>query len=273
MKALNNEIRDSAGNLNISLGPTGPLMHGIIGNNFQVGVASPNASPFNMTTDDGLGVVLLNFASGTVNLPPTASSSGRRIVFKKIHATQGFINLTPNTGTVDGQSSFGLFAQYDNATLYCNGTDWFVLQSNIKTRWQLKVMTSSVFGSSAQDVTQLQFNNLIVGHSYLVGGHLWYGKGGANQERELTVDYYSAVNGGGTWYYRNQYREPAVVSTLSFYITLTVNFIFTAVSTTLVPRAFTVSNNDFLYGHATDPKRSFLFIQDITQNYVSTTIF
>lgn len=64
----------------------------------------------------------------TANLPPAASSLGRVIVAKKVDASGNAVTLDGNgSETIDGATTLALPAQWDKATLVCDGAAWFRL--------------------------------------------------------------------------------------------------------------------------------------------------
>jgi len=68
-----------------------------------------------------------------VNLPVAADSVGVKLTVKKVDADLKSAVITPNDGaeTIDGAATLALAAQYDVATIQCDGTVWHVVNSVI----------------------------------------------------------------------------------------------------------------------------------------------
>lgn len=86
------------------------------------------SSNYTVTTTDGVSVVSMTTGASnvTVTLPAVASSGGRILTIKKIDSGAGTITITPNGGTINGNTTNVLTAQYSWITMYCNGANWFV---------------------------------------------------------------------------------------------------------------------------------------------------
>ena len=73
-------------------------------------------------TDD---VILAN-GTFSVNLPAAASSTGK--VFKIKNVGTGVITIDGNSSeTIDGATTFKIHAQYEEATISCDGSNWHVI--------------------------------------------------------------------------------------------------------------------------------------------------
>ena len=88
-----------------------------------------------VTIEDGqlLLVTTGAIANVLVNLPVAADSIGVRVTVKKVDADLKSVVITPNDGaeTIDGAATLALAAQYDVATIQCDGTVWHVVNSVI----------------------------------------------------------------------------------------------------------------------------------------------
>ena len=81
---------------------------------------------------NGDTVIIADASSGniTVSIPPADSDSdGRLLQIKKIDATAFTVTISSSgTGdTIDGSSSEILASQYDSLSIFCDGTEWFIL--------------------------------------------------------------------------------------------------------------------------------------------------
>jgi len=95
-------------------------------------------------------VKLLDATAGdfSVTMPdPTVVGNGFRVSFKKIDASANAITILPfSAETFDGAATYSLSTQYAVITLVTNGTNWFLVSSNISpkapTRQYLKTGTT-----------------------------------------------------------------------------------------------------------------------------------
>ena len=70
-------------------------------------------------------VVLASGNGYTITMAAEASMVGRTVTVKRT-ATGSAITLAGNSGTIDG-GTFSLAAQFNHASLYCDGTNWHVI--------------------------------------------------------------------------------------------------------------------------------------------------
>lgn len=80
------------------------------------------------------GVIFLNNSGTfTVTLPPAAVSAGVWFQFVKVSSAAAAVTLDGNASeTINGSTTFAsIDAQYDAATIVCNGTAWFIADSKI----------------------------------------------------------------------------------------------------------------------------------------------
>jgi len=64
----------------------------------------------------------------TVTLPAAASNTGMRLDIKKIDASGNAVTVDGNAAeTIDGAATVTLSSQYDDVTVVCDGTEWFIL--------------------------------------------------------------------------------------------------------------------------------------------------
>lgn len=74
-----------------------------------------------LVDDDTIGGV------ATINLPSASENTGRVYEIKKIGSTANVIIDGASSETIDGAITLTLIAQYETVTLYCDGTEWFIL--------------------------------------------------------------------------------------------------------------------------------------------------
>lgn len=75
-------------------------------------------------------VILCDATGGaiTVTLPAAASSTGYQFDIKKIDASANAITIDGNGAeTIDDAATATITTQYENVTVYCDGTEWWIL--------------------------------------------------------------------------------------------------------------------------------------------------
>jgi hypothetical protein len=108
---------------NVAIGGTTATTAKITG--FTVGYASVTTTPFTATADTY--IIGVNRA-GPVAITLPAGSAGRRIMIKDEsgNASVNNITITPASGTIDGQATLVISANYAAYTLYSSGSNWFI---------------------------------------------------------------------------------------------------------------------------------------------------
>ncbi len=82
----------------------------------------------NAVATDYLLLVDATAGAVTVTLPAAADSDGAYIITKKIDASANAVTLDANASeTIDGATTLPILAQYDAATLACDGTAWYIV--------------------------------------------------------------------------------------------------------------------------------------------------
>ena len=83
-------------------------------------------TPFTATA--GTNIIGVNRA-GAVAITLPANTAGRLITVKDEsgNASVNNITITPASGTIDGQASLVISANYAAYTLYCSGSNWFII--------------------------------------------------------------------------------------------------------------------------------------------------
>jgi hypothetical protein len=129
-------------------------------------------------------------------------------------------------------------------------------------------MTSSVTNASVPaDATQLTFSNLVVGRTYRISGLLWVGKGGATTTRNLQIELRDASSGGGNAYVIYNATEEGLSSSSIAQYVITPALVFVATSTAIYTRVSSLGGSGwFLYGHASDARRSQLTLEEINNS-------
>lgn len=82
------------------------------------------------TADVDDGVILANAAGGafSVTLPPVASSSGKRLVIKKIDSSGNAVTVQANAAEIiDGVNTQVISAQYTTIAVICDGSAWYLV--------------------------------------------------------------------------------------------------------------------------------------------------
>ena len=63
----------------------------------------------------------------TLTLPAVATSAGLTYSVKKVGSTANVVIDGAGAETIDGATTLTLSTQYDSTTLYCDGTEWFII--------------------------------------------------------------------------------------------------------------------------------------------------
>jgi hypothetical protein len=65
----------------------------------------------------------------TLSLPPATGCDGFDIVVKKIDSSANAvtIDVAETDGTIDGQASIVIDAQYDSYSFVCDGSNWWII--------------------------------------------------------------------------------------------------------------------------------------------------
>jgi hypothetical protein len=87
------------------------------------------------TLDNTHNIVLASDASGsfTITLPAAASNTGRTYYIKKTNSSANAITLDGNASeTIDGATTLVLYVQYDAVRIVCDGSNWFVINDELK---------------------------------------------------------------------------------------------------------------------------------------------
>ena len=86
-----------------------------------------------LTPEDSGTIFLANTGNITVTLPPAAACTGIELVFVKTTANANAVTIDGfSSETINGSANYAsIDAQYDSATLVCNGTTWFIQDSQI----------------------------------------------------------------------------------------------------------------------------------------------
>lgn len=219
------------------------------------------SADYTVTVSDQINLANASSGNVTYTLPTAVGNTGQILTFKRIDAaTNTNVIIDGNASqTIDGSTTKTLFSQYDYLKIMSDGSNWVIIDNGIKNRYQTQYLSADV--TSAGDVADLQFDNLVVGRTYRIGGKVW-AQSFSNNVNGL--QYYSGTGGTGTLY--NQTINVNAAGTNSN-ITFNPNTIFTAVSTTLyVYKTGTQS----VYGDGTTTE-TFLTLEDITEQYAETT--
>lgn len=81
------------------------------------------------TADTSKSLYLCNAASGaiTATLPAAATSAGLTLRFKKTDNVNNVVLDGNASETIDGATTKTLSTQYQSCTIYCDGSNWHVL--------------------------------------------------------------------------------------------------------------------------------------------------
>lgn len=93
---------------------------------------SPVVNPTTPYTPGVNEVILWDCTAGpkVVNLPAAATSSGYVLNIKKTDVTANTLTIDGDgTETIDGGLTAVLTTQYESISIFCNGTEWFIIAS------------------------------------------------------------------------------------------------------------------------------------------------
>lgn len=124
----------------LNLPATAPVVgYGIQGSSTSATVWAPMqtaatsvSADATISDTDGYQVVLVTTSSTnrTITLPTAADNTGRTIKVVKVDTGTGTTIVDgENSETIDGDTTFTLYEQWDSVTVYCNGTAWFITEA------------------------------------------------------------------------------------------------------------------------------------------------
>jgi len=125
----------TGGQVTIGAGTAGTIDNMVIGattattarvTGLTVGYASVTSTPF--TATNSTYIIGVNHTGATAITLPT-NTAGRSITIKDESgaASTNPITITPPSGTIDGQASLTLAINYGAYSLYCSGSNWFII--------------------------------------------------------------------------------------------------------------------------------------------------
>ncbi|NOR27621.1 MAG: hypothetical protein GQ540_03720 [Lutibacter sp.] len=82
-------------------------------------------SPYTVLATDRVLICDTTAGSITIDYPAVATSENRQLVVKKIIAANTVTRDGNSSETIDGSTTQAMTTQWDKATDYCNGTEWF----------------------------------------------------------------------------------------------------------------------------------------------------
>jgi hypothetical protein len=152
----------SAGNFGI--GTSSPLSTLDIQGSLGMKVTSITGAT---TLNNTHNVVLASDASGSfiITLPAAASNSARNYYIKKTNSSANTITLDGNASeTIDGATSLVLYVQYDAVRIVCDGSNWFVIND------ELKPHNCKLYRSAAQSINSSTWTSIAFdGEDYDIG--------------------------------------------------------------------------------------------------------
>jgi hypothetical protein len=93
-----------------------------------VNLTTVNSTTYNLATDDY--ILHITTAVTSLTLPTAQVVSGRTIIVKDGVGNAVNDNIvidTEGTETIDGQNTFTIDTNYESITLYCDGSNWFII--------------------------------------------------------------------------------------------------------------------------------------------------
>lgn len=98
----------------------------------RINVVSKSGA-YTATVDDRVIVASSNGGAFTITLPAASGAEGMILTVIKDDANANAVTLDGNGAeTIDGNATVATIdARYDTITLYCNGTEWFIIAQKI----------------------------------------------------------------------------------------------------------------------------------------------
>jgi hypothetical protein len=93
-----------------------------------VNITTVNSTTYDLATDDY--ILHVTTAVTSLTLPTAQVGSGRTIIVKDGVGNAVNDNIvidTEGTETIDGQNTFTIDTNYESVTLYCDGSNWFII--------------------------------------------------------------------------------------------------------------------------------------------------
>jgi hypothetical protein len=123
---------------------------------------------YSIQPSDGM---ILGDASGgdiTFDLPAAALNEGKKFIISKLDSSSNLVTIDANAAEeIDGKTTVELNREFQSIHIISDGSGWRIISSNI-ARYGKHVLTAPVSSNGA--MTDLTFNNLVVGKSYRVRG-------------------------------------------------------------------------------------------------------
>jgi hypothetical protein len=99
-------------------------------NGFTGGLSTTTDTAYSVLATDVFVIADATSNVITVNLPAASSSSGRQITVIKSDGSGNAVTLDgASAETINGATTLALTAQYNKATIFCDGVEWFILAS------------------------------------------------------------------------------------------------------------------------------------------------
>ena len=109
---------------NVAIGATTASTIRVTG--MTLGYASVATTPYTATAASNI-IGVTHAGAAAVTLP--ANTAGRVVTVKDEQGNAGTQNITvtPASGTIDGSANYVINTNYGSITVYCNGTNWFII--------------------------------------------------------------------------------------------------------------------------------------------------
>jgi hypothetical protein len=99
-------------------------------NGFTGGLSTTTDTTYSVLTTDVFVIADATSNVITVNLPAVSTSAGRKITVIKSDVSGNAVTLDgASSETINGAPTLVLAAQYNKATIFCDGIEWFILAS------------------------------------------------------------------------------------------------------------------------------------------------
>ena len=91
-------------------------------------VATAKTSTATLSVDEHIIPVNASSAAFTLTLPAVSGIGGTIFVIKEAAGSANTVTIaTPSSETIDGQSTYTMSTPYASITIYCDGSNWFVI--------------------------------------------------------------------------------------------------------------------------------------------------
>jgi hypothetical protein len=114
------------------------------------GAYSAKSADYTVLDNDGIAELGVTAASDvTITLPTAADNANRVLTVKKVDSGSGKVIVDGESAeTIDGETTYSLYVQYDAITLLCTGSAWLIVNKNLVINGRHRFETMTNFSSN-----------------------------------------------------------------------------------------------------------------------------